>query len=1004
MSADPTPHGFGPLTLWIAPPLLVIGFTLPVIGILGHRSVVQVCSNPVSRANRIQTFLGFTVFALSLALYVVTLEPTASLWDCSEFIASAYKLQVPHTPGTPLSLLIGRVFTMLAWNDTTQVAWTLNFMSAFSSALTVLMVFYILCHFATCMTGTGKHPRASMLVAAVCGSLILAVSDSFWFSAVEAETYGLACFFLTLLAWLILTGSRMPEPDRAKRLMLIFYVAGLAYCIHPMCVLALAILPFAWYSRDKNITLRSTTVCAISGLAIVFMLNKFVAIGLFEATFSIDFVFVNTLHLPFYSGAIFLFISLIAVSWWLITKFPKLRTYTWCLILLICGFLPYLVLFVRSNQNPPIDETNPEDLSLIKAYMNRESYPSSPLLFGPYFDARIKSVFVKKEIHFKGDTGYHKAGSLHGYEYEKNRQTILPRIYSNDPDHIKTYRRWTGLKSHEKPTFTDNLEFLFKYQLGHMYLRYMMFNFAGRESDIQNSPWLKPWEPLKGSSQFANRARNQYWMVPLLLGLFGAFKQFARDRKGFAQVTTLFLITGLVLAVYLNSPPNEPRERDYIYVGSYIAFSLWIGLGIMAVYGILARSKSLMAAVGVLALALPGWMAYQNFDDHDRSGRTFQIDNARNTLNSCVPNAIIFTGGDNDTFPFWYLQDVEGVRTDVRVMVLSYMNTDWYINQLRRPYYNSAAFRLFLSEDDYRQHGPNDVLYVDERLKTPVDARQYLEFLNRRHPSLIAHSSTGEPYHILPSKTLLINIDGEKLQNDTFVKTRLPANTPQPIELQLTEPYLQKNALAIIDLILNNNWERPVYFNFTSMNGIGLDLEPYLVQEGPVWRLTPIRNNGKNLQVDTQRAYRNLVENANYENLQRSDVYFTHEDHFLRMIVPLRQSLNTLALAFLMEGEKEKCTYVLKHAARYLYPPHLPPSYTNLQAGELLINIDEDSMAEAMLTPLFEFYHTAVTRDLATGVNPDDLDVFILDKAAELLASLGRNEYRSMIDSMGLAR
>ncbi|HET9487197.1 MAG TPA: DUF2723 domain-containing protein, partial [Chryseosolibacter sp.] len=605
MAVDPAENGFGILTLWIAPPLLLTGFLMPILGIVGFGNSYEWAIRLWHRKS-LKNLMGAVVFVVTFINYLFTLEPTASLWDCSEFIASSYKLQVPHTPGTPLSLLIGRLFTMLAFGDVFKVAWSLNLMSAFFSALTVSTVYYLILFFGDKIFPAGKnHSDYILILSAFSGSLCLAFSDTFWFSAVEAETYGPACFFLVMLVLLILEGSELEEPFRSRRLVLIFYLAGLSYCIHPMCLLALPILPFVWSTKWKIPTLTNTILAVSAGLAIVLIINRFVAIGVFQVAFLFDRFFVNNLNLPFYSGAVILLVFLFFMFRVIVTKYHNARLYAFSVVFLLFGFLPYMILFIRSNHNPPIDESNPQDLALIKAYMNREGYPSSPLLYGPYFDAQISDVRIDKQIYFKGHRSYEIAGSLPEYVYD-SRQTLLPRMYSNDPAHKESYRAWTGLKAHEKPSFADNIHFLFTYQIGHMYLRYLMWNFAGRESDIQNSDWLKPWEELH--SQRFEHARNQYWMIPLLLGFFGAISQFRKDRKGFVAQAIFFLITGVVLALYLNSPPNEPRERDYIYVGSYIAFSIWIGLGSCSLGIFLSNLKWGLAVAGLLSVTIPVWM------------------------------------------------------------------------------------------------------------------------------------------------------------------------------------------------------------------------------------------------------------------------------------------------------------------------------------------------------------------------------------------------------------
>jgi hypothetical protein len=997
MAFDPVDNGFGVLTLWIAPPLLLLGFILPIAGIVGLENLKLTASWQELRLHTHKHVLGFAAFVISLTTYLLTLEPTASLWDCSEFIASSYKLQVPHSPGTPLSLLVGRLFTWLAFGDTSKVAWSINVMSAFFSALTVYTVYYIIYFFGErMMTVVVRQKTVIIALASLCGSLCLAFSDTFWFSAVEAETYGIACFFLVLIVWLILRGNEQPEPVRSRNLVLVFYVAGLSYCIHPMCLLALPLLPFVWYpdnNRDgRRATLLLVTITALAGLVTVLLINRLVAIGLFELAFSFDLFFVNAIHLPFYSGAIVLLGLLVILFYWVIRKFPRFNAPTWSLIFLLAGFIPYIMLFIRSNHNPPIDENNPEDLSMIKAYMNRESYPSSPLLYGPYFDAQIESVSVKKNHYVKTADRYETSGTLSEYHYEPSRNTILPRMYSNDANHIPAYHQWMDLAENEKPRFADNLGFMFRYQLGHMYFRYLLWNYVGRVNDHQDSAWLLPWEARNVSKDFNSKARNQYWMVPLIVGLVGMFFQVNKDRKGFISVLLFFLITGIVLALYLNSPPLEPRERDYIYVGSFIAFALWIGVGVVALAGLLLRTKLPAVVLAVLCLGIPLWMCFENWDDHDRAGRTFQVDNARNILASCQPNAILFTGGDNDTFPLWYLQEVEGYRTDVRVMVLSYFNTDWYINQLRKKYYESEPFVLTLNEKAYRQYGPNDVLYLHESIKEGIDWKKYLELLNQEHPALKIATSNDDYYNVLPSRTILLNVDDSEgnIQN------------PKQMALKVQGNFLQKNGLALLDVVASNNWERPVYFNFTSLNTAGIDLDPYVVQEGNVYRLTPFENPKKGISIDLELTTKNLIEKADYSNLADPDVHFNYEDYYARMIAPVRQSFNTLAEAYIGSGNPEMAEKVLLFAVENLYKKHLDPSYTNLDAADLLSSLGRQDMAKPLCSSMFNFYFEQLQAAAKSNNQLNRLDLFLADRSAEMLLQLGEKSHLTKMDDLAV--
>jgi len=1005
MSIDRAENGFGLLTLWIAPPMLLVGFFAPIVALVGIADMKVTTAKLLT----MQYAGGFAVLVISFVTYAMTVEPTASLWDCSEFIASAYKLQVPHTPGTPLSLLIGRIFTQFAGTNVKQVALTLNIMSALFSALSVCLLYHVIYFFASRMQISGNRSFV-FIVAALCGSLTLTFSDTFWFSAVEAETYGLACFFLLLLIVLILKGSTYAEPRRSRWLVLIFYLGGLSYCIHPMCVLALPLLPFTWYTKDRLLTTTNIVVTVTSGLLMVFAINRIIGIGTFEAAFTFDLYFVNSLKLPFYTGAVAFVVFAGAVALLVFRRYPWTQRYVWCLLFLVLGFLPYVMLFIRSNHNPPIDETNPENLALIKAYMNRESYGSTPLLYGPYYDAQIEEFTVKKKIYHKAADRYEYSGIMPGYQYESARSTVLPRMYSNDADHVEAYQAWTGLGKNEKPGFRDNLYFMFTYQLGHMYLRYLMFNFAGRESDHQNADWLRPWSvsEMQGDPH-PNKANNQYWMLPLILGIGGMVWQLRKDPKGVIMIALFFLITGIVLAIYLNSPPIEPRERDYIYIGSFIAFCIWVGLGIVPLYQITKNSNVGKALAILTCVSIPTLLLWQNLDDHDRSGRTFQIDNARNLLNSCAPNSILFTGGDNDTFPLWYLQEVEAFRTDVRVMVLSYMNTDWYIDQLRRPYYKSQAFAFTLDKKDYVQYGPNDVLYVQNKIKQGIDIEKFLTLLKAENSALRATTSTGDVYTVLPSDLLKLKVTTDIVQGENTMAVKAnnsldSSQTLNEISFTLSTNYLQKNALAILDLLASNGWKRSIYFNFTSLNTAGLDLNNHVIQEGNIYRLMPLTNDSNDIAVNKELMWKNLTEGADYSNLANEKVYFNFEDYHSRMIAPARQSFNTLAIAYLREGNAAMAEKVIAYAVDKLYLKHLLPSYSNLQTADILIALEQKDKAAALCTSLFDFHFVQLKKDRSMNNNISRLDLFLAQGAADMLSRIGNEEALQKLDAMGLAK
>ncbi len=996
MANDPVQNGFGWLTLWFAPIVLLIGFFLPVIGILGFQNIRKkfrknFASNSIKQ-NYWKIGGGIFVFLSSLFIYILTLEQTASLWDCAEFIACAYKLQVPHTPGNPLFLLFGRIFTLFSFGDVSMVAWWMNFMSAVFSSLAVLFVFLIILELSGKIRNKLKMPEWSVIFGAMSGSLAMAFIDSFWFSAVEAETYAAGSFFLVFNVWLGLVYLKIQDTEMKRRwIVLTTYIVCLSYCVHPMALLAIPVIAVSWYFEKRELNFKNISLSVILGLVVLLFINRFVAVGLFELAFQLDLLLVNSLHFPFYSGAWLTIILILGIAFFLIRRKPKFNVFTWSLLFVILGFTPYLMLLIRSNFNPPIDETNPEDLVSIKAYMNRESYGTRPLIYGPYFDTEITGYSSGKKAYYQDEDHYEIAGNRVEYQYDAKHETLLPRMYSRDADHIAQYKAWARLRENEKPTFIDNIYYLFRYQLGHMYFRYLMWNFSGRVSDVQHDDWLRPWE--KASSEFSSKARNQYWMIPFLIGLAGMFFQSRHDRKGFLTTLVFFLITGIVLALYLNSPPQEPRERDYIYVGSFMAFCIWVGVGVLFILQFLnekVQSKGIQKVIGVvITLGLPSLLLFKNFDDHDRSGRTIQMDSARNLLETCEPNAILFTGGDNDTFPLWYLQEVEGIRTDVRIIVLSYFNTDWYIGQLKNTYYESEAFNLTLDREDYRQYGLNDVIYYREnpKVKGAIDVRNYINLLHDQHPALVAQTQDGDPISLIPSKELVLKIDQAKIVQNVSLPSYLSDGIQESIVLKMKNNYLEKNALVFLDLLISNHWERPVYFNYTSMNSIGLDVKPYLVQEGQVFRFLPIKNNSQEPMLNREKMFDHLVNSSDFDNLKNDNIYLNHEDYVSRIVVPVSQYFYTLAVSYLNNGDREYAQKIMDKSLELFHSPHLPPTYANLQTVQLLSALDMNEEAVKIGEETIEYYSSALEEENKNGQS-SDLNEYVLQNMSSLVANL----------------
>ena len=900
---------------------------------------------------QINRLTGWLIFALATTVYTLTVEPTVSLWDCGEFIAAAYKLQVPHPPGAPLFLLLGRLFSFLAAGNTESVAFWINMISVLSSGATVMLLYRTITLLGkkALKVVHGQESRAQTLWlvgSGAIGALTYTFSDSFWFSATEAEVYGLSSFFMTLVFWAMLRWEHITSPAAPHRwLIFIAYLMGLSIGVHLLNLVTIPALGLVYYfHRYRKTTIRGIIATLLISLGLIGFIMVGIIPGLPSMAGSFEVFFVNSLGLPFGSGLVFFVILLLgSLSYGLyysvVHRKALLNTGLLALTFILIGYASYALVPIRSAYDPPIDENDPETIISFVSYLKREQYGSRPLAYGQYFTAELTAQEEGDPIYEKGEDEYIITNYKRENTYDPKKSTILPRAYSNQGNHPQLYRQWMKLRPNEEPNFADNLYFLFRYQIGHMYLRYFMWNFAGRTSDIKDADWLRPWE---GDTRVPkviaqNKARNQFYMLPLILGLIGLFYQYKRDAKGFLVVALLFLFTGLGLVIYLNSPPVEPRERDYIYVGSFYAFAIWIGFGVIAVAHFIHRFRIKKIHAGVVALliclSVPALMGVQGWDDHDRTGRYFAADVGKNVLASCAPNAILFTGGDNDTFPLWYAQEVEGFRTDVRVIVLSYFSTDWYINQMKRPAYDSHPLPFSLIEENYKQGGANDYLPYVERpsIKGAISLEQYLKLVREDSPALQLPGSRIK-YNTVPAKAFYLDIatkspterqafSGSTVASaGTSVPAALQAIIPQNLHPLYTDRLyihmkgngLEKKDLMILDLLATNQWERPIYFNNTSLMGTNLDFNANVVQEGAAYRLLPVENpNPSEILVNSDTMYSNMMRQFSWRALDNPDIYYSTEDHIFRGISAYRQYFNTLIGTLLEEGKTEKARKAL---------------------------------------------------------------------------------------------
>ncbi|MCC5919166.1 MAG: DUF2723 domain-containing protein [Cyclobacteriaceae bacterium] len=883
----------------------------------------------MERYRKINNLIGWLVFFIATAVYWLTVEPTASFWDCGEFIAASYRLQVPHPPGAPFFLLVGRMFSFLAMGEVESIAYWVNISSVLSSGFTILFLFWTITLLARKVMGLNIKEETSMentiaiMGAGFVGALAYTFSDSFWFSAVEAEVYAMSSFFTAFVVWAIFKWETIEDEQQANKwIILIAYMIGLSIGVHLLNLVTIPALALIYYFRKYEYSHKGAIITLATSAGILLIILVGIIPGLPSLAGRFEILFVNSFGLPFGSGIIFfsaIFIGGIVYGVYYSVKKELLwlNMATLSLAFILIGYISYGIIAIRSQYNPPIDQNNPQNIMSFVSYLKREQYGSRPLLYGQYFTAEVVDQQRGEPIYEKGEDRYIIKDYKIDNTYDPDHVGLMPRMWDGrNPNNVKAYQEKAGLRQGEKPSFGDHIKFMITHQMGHMYFRYFMWNFSGRAHDIQGSPYLTLADSDKDLPDALknNAARNQYYMIPLILGLLGLFYSYRKDKKTFSFVALLFFMTGAAIILYLNAPPLEPRERDYAYVGSFYAFAIWIGFAVLWLNELLSsflKQRKVAAAVATaICLSAPVIMASENWDDHDRSNRYYSVDSARNFLASCEPNAILFTGGDNDTFPLWYVQDVEGFRTDVRVIVLSYFNTDWYIDQMTRQYYESEPLPFSLERRHYRQGGPNDVLYFEDKTDRSMNIRSYLRRVREESEGIRMRTSADDYIHLIPSRNFFLNIDSAQVFNLGILPEEHKDKFVDRMDFSGKGRVLEKKDLMILDLMVANNWERPIYFNNTSLNSINIDLKDFVVTEGATYRLLPVKRPQEIEElVDTDKMYRNMMERFHTRELDNPDVYY--DDNYRGFILNLRTTYLTLAEALFEKNDYERAEKVL---------------------------------------------------------------------------------------------
>ena len=1032
---------------------------------------------------------GWLAFLIAAFVYCSTIEPTASFWDCPEFITTGYRLEVGHPPGAPFFMLTANLFSQFA-SDPTQVAYWVNTMSALLSATCILFLFWSITHLTRrLLIDKWDELTTAKLIAieaaGMVGALIYTFSDTFWFSAVEGEVYAYSSAFTAIVFWLILKWEdHADEPHADRWLVLIMYMTGLSIGVHLLNLVCLPAIVLVWYyKRYPNANAKGSLVALLVSFALVAVVLYGVVPGIITVGGWFELLFVNTLGMPFNTGlyvyilclaaaviwaiyetqnasdknvkrqniafmlsvallgipfygygwsAFFIGIVVLAALWFVLSRqvlpsgaskkvalvSPRLKnTALLCMLMLMIGYSTYAVIVIRSDANPPMDQNSPEDIFTLGDYLGRDQYGQRPLFYGQAYTSQValeqdgnvcrpvlstgKPVWQRKEKASKDEKdSYFIVRTKDEYKYAQNM--LFPRMY--DAGHTRDYESWMGDISGTEvvydrcgenvtvkvPSQWENLRFFFSYQCNWMYWRYFMWNFAGRQNDIQGHGELEHGNWLTGipfidnarlgdqsmlpDELKENKGHNVFYCLPLLLGLLGLFWQsLKKGQKGIQQfwvVFFLFFMTGLAIVVYLNQTPVQPRERDYAYAGSFYAFAIWCGMGVAAIYDLLEKKMKkglvpLASLVGIACLLVPIQMASQTWDDHDRSGRYTCRDFGQNYLMTLQDkgNPIIFTNGDNDTFPLWYNQDTEGVRTDARVCNLSYLQTDWYIDQMKRPAYDSPSVPISWERIEYCA-GTNEYVQVEPSLKEqvlqlyqdqPEEARKMWGDEPFELKNILKYwvRSTNKDFHVIPTDTVYMTIDKEAVRRSGMMLQG--DSIPDRMVISLKgKSALYKGDLMMLEMIDQCNWERPIYVALTVGAENYMNLGDNFVQEGLANRITPFTTKGTGLKsFDTEKTYENVTKRYKFGNISQKGIYL--DETVLRMCYTHRRLLSQLAANLTAEGKKDKAAEVLALAEKEIPTYNVPADFASgsLDMVRTYLAIGQKDKAKALLEQLW---------------------------------------------------
>ncbi len=915
---------------------------------------------PALSQKNINILAGWLMFAIGSLVYILTTEPTAPLWDCPEYTATAVKLEVGHPPGAPLFQMMGAVISNMFDVDPTRIAFMMNVFACLAGGVAIMLLLWVITYFGKRIVGKNWGELSTPTFAAVIGSGIVGsaailFSDTFWFNATESEVYSLANTFTVLVFYCAIRwADGFGRPRNNKWLILIALLVGLAPGVHFMGMLGVPAVVMIYYFKttEKKITTKRFILANLVAAAILVLIFGAIFPFLINSFGAADIFLVNTLGAPFHTGTILWAVLLTGICvfllWWSRKKgWLAVNTTVLALMFIVIGFSCYLMIPIRSNANTPINENDPSTSAGLDYYFSRKQYGSDPLIYGPSYNAKINwsdpyeigaPTYEPNE-----ETGrYEVIDYDFSYNYLPESMSLFPRISKDRADYAKNYRALSGLKEGEYPTLSDHLYFFLTYQLGYMNMRYFLWNFVGRQNDYQGrgeltkGNWLSGIAPLdamrlgpqdpQADYMKDNKALNKYYFLPLILGLIGLYFHFKRKDQDAYATFLFFLITGVGITLYTNNPPYEPRERDYALVTSFWTFGVWIGLGVLALYTWLkkyvAQRQKLALSLGISAiclLAVPVLMACQNWDDHDRSTRTTARAVARNYLSSVGKNGIIVSHGDNDTFPLWYMQEVEGYRTDVRVVNTSLLMCDWYIDQMRRQFYDSPALPLSLPQKMYKGK-TNDYVYLNDDPSNPfrdkeLDIKTFIDLIRSEHPLFSQENVFGFRDALLPTYKIAIPVNKENAVKYGLVRPEEAPYLEDTLHITIgdsTQRYATyKKTLAFLDFLSNYQWDRPIHFGLGSevnpeTNMFGL--QDYVILEGLTYKLVPIKISNLDA-CDGDRSYQIITQEWEFGGMDNPKTYLSETD--LRTEIHIRTAMNRAANALMLDGDTTRARELL---------------------------------------------------------------------------------------------